>query len=173
MEPEELDEQEVLETPVEEESEEEASLTAEEVAELREKAAKVDELEEKNKKLFERAKKAETKPTQKEGELSNKDILYLAKAEIHEDDMDEVLDWAKFKKISVKEAHESLKGTLEQRNEQRKTALASQTNAGQRGGNKTTPSQILESAKAGRFPEDDAGIAALVAAEIAQKTGKN
>ncbi len=132
--------------------------------------AKVAELESKNKQLFERAKKNPKEPSQ---DLSSKDILYLAKVDVHEDDMDEVLDWAKFKKIGVKEAYESLKGVLDVKAEQRKTANASQTNAGQRGGNKVTGTQILDGVRAGRFPEDDAGIAALVAAEMAQKQAKD
>ncbi len=174
MDPEELDGQEVLETPEEEldiDTDLE-QLTPEELAELRAEAAKAKELEEKNKQLFERLKKNETKTPSKEPELSNKDILYLAKANVHEDDIDEVLDWAKFKKVSVKEAHESLKSVLSVRAEERKTAQATHTTTASRGGAKVDAAQLVANASQGKLPEDDAGIAALVAAEMAVKTQK-
>lgn len=169
----EMDGQEVLETPEEELDLEEAEqLTAEELSELRAKAAKADELEEKNKQLFERVKKGEQKVPSKDSEIANKDILYLAKADINEDDVNEILEWSKFKKVSVKEAHEALKPMLSVRNEQRKTAAATNTNTSARGGSKIDGATLLQNASAGKLPDDDAGIAALVAAEMEAKTRK-
>lgn len=169
----ELDESEVLETTEAETTEEETEqLSAEQIAELKEKAAERDELVEKNKQLFERVKKGEQKVPSKETEIANKDILYLAKADINEDDVNEVLEWAKFKKVSVKEAHEALKPILQVRAEQRKTAEAAHTGTSTRGGNKLDGEQLLRNASTGKLPQDDAGIEALVAAEIAAKTRK-
>src|SRR3990167_10113162 len=98
----------------------------------------VEALKKTNKELFERAKKAETalkevkakKPEVVEvgkEDFSNKDFLYLAKADVHEDDIDTVLEWAKFKKIGVKEAHGELKAILEVKAEERKSAQVTQT----------------------------------------------
>jgi hypothetical protein len=154
---------EVLETTekvAEETTETPEELTAEQIAELKAKAAKADELEKKNKQLFERAKKAETEkaPLQEEG-LSNRDVLYLAKADVHEDDVDEVLDWAKFKKISVAYAHKQLKATLDVRAEQRKSASASHTKGGARGTSKTTGEDLLRKAeRTGEVPETAEGM---------------
>ena len=172
MEQEEQDELEVQETTDTEETEQNDELSADAIAELKAKA----EVSSQN---FERAKKAEEelkalklKAPSKENGLDNKDILYLAKADIHEDDMDEVLEYAKFKKLPVKEAHKLLEDMLSVRSEQRKTAQASNTGASQRGASKVDGSTLIQNASKGRLPEDDAGIEALVAAEMAQKTQK-
>lgn len=141
---------------------------------LKEKADEADkakELADNYKIRAEKAEKAGKTPKETEN-LDNKDIVYLAKADIHEEDTDEVLDFAKIKKISVREAHEYLKPVLAVRDEQRKTALATNTTTSQRGGSKIDGSTLLQNASKGKLPEDEAGIEALVAAEIAQKTRK-
>ena len=149
--------------------------TAEEIAELRTKAAKADELEAKNKQLYERAKKAETatkaEPQASQNGLSTKDVVYLAKADIHDDDVDEVLDYAKLKGISVGKAHEFLKPILAVRTEQRATASAANTSSVRRGASKATGETLLENAKAGKLPDSDDDIARLVAAQ-AEKARK-
>ena len=73
------------------------------------------------------AKKGGGEPPKESPELSTKDVLFLAKADIHEDDMDEVLEWSKFKKISVSDAFKQLKPTLDVRSEERKSAQVTQT----------------------------------------------
>lgn len=168
MEPTKTDETEVLETPVEnaEETVETPELTAEHIAELKAKAAKADDLEEKNKQLYERAKKAEAKKTDVPSqELSTKDVIFLAKANVHEDDLDEVLDWAKFKKISVSKAHEQLKGVLASKDEQRKTAAAANISPARRSATKVTDDVILERASRGELPENEDDIARLIKAK--------
>ena len=178
---EEQDAQEVHETPEEVNSETttegettpETELTAEEIAELKRQA-------DASSQNFERAKKAEAKLKKLEGErkddtegLSQKDVLYLAKANIHEDDMDEVVEWAKFKKVSVKDAHEQLKATLEVREEQRKTAQATQVRGGQRGNSKNTGEDLLRQAEtSGKLPDDEADIKRMVEARIARIKNK-
>lgn len=161
----------VLETPeepVEEQTVEEtpeAPQTDEEKEQLK---AKVAELESKNKQLYERAKKQ--KEVAKEDGLSNKDVLFLAKADIHQDDLDEVLDWAKFKKVPVNEAYKQLKDTLDVRAEQRKTAAATQTRGSARGASKVSGEDLLTKAeRTNEVPDTDEGMAELFKARLARR----
>lgn len=142
-----------------------------------EKAAKAQELAD-NYKV--RAEKAEAKlkegaplTAKQEDGLSNKDILFLAKADIHEDDMDEVLDWAKFKKVAVSEAYKQMKDVLDVRTEQRKTAQATQTRGGARGASKVSGEDLLSKAeKTGEVPTTDEGMSELFLARQARRHGK-
>lgn len=95
------------------------------------------------------------------GELSTKDVLYLAKADIHEDDMDEVLDWSKFKKVSVNEAHKQLKGVLRERDEERKTASATNTGTARRASSKISDDALTEKASKGELPDSEDEMARL------------
>lgn len=165
---------EVLETPETTETPEGETpeLTAEQIAELKAKAAKAEELENKNKQLFERAKKAEelAKVQKEPDSLSNKDLLFLAKADIHTEDVDDVLEWAKFKKVSVEEAYKHMKPQLDVRAEERRTAQATQAKGSPRGAAKVTGEDILKKAeKTGEIPETPEGIAALAEARMARR----
>lgn len=166
---------EVLETTETEAAEEttvDETLTAEEIAELRSKAAKADELEAKNKQLFERAKKAETtraEPQAPSESLSTKDVVYLAKADLHNDDVDEVLELAKLKGISVSKAHEYLKPILDVRAEQRTSASAANVSNVRRGPSKVTDEVLVSKASKGELPDDDEGIERLISAMSKKK----
>ena len=157
----------------------------------------IEALKEQNKKLFARAKKAEgftlkedgkwvkepkkeTKPEPKrenpeakvqEG-LTNKDILYFAKADIHEDDIDTVLEWSKFKNISVKEAHNELKAVLATKSEERRSAQATQIR-GARGATASTAQDLISNARKGILSEKDEDIEALAMAEMALKIAES
>lgn len=163
---------EVLETTTVEETTEntEEKLSPEELKTLREKAAKVDDLEEKNKQLYERTKKAEAKaPLQTDG-LSSKDVLFLAKADVHADDIDEVLDWAKFKKVSVADAYKQLKGVLDVKAEHRRTAQITQTDGGRRGTTKVTGEDLLRKAEeSGEVPDTVEGMRQMSQARLARR----
>lgn len=143
MEPENLDAPEVLETP---EVAEETIETPETVDERDERIARLEkekaELESKNKQLYERTKKKEA---EKVDGLSSMDVLALSKADIAQEDIEEVLEYAKFKKIPVAEALKSqtIKTILNERNEERKTALATQTRGGARGTSKVSGEELL------------------------------
>lgn len=149
-----------------------ADLTPEQIADLTRKA----EVSSQN---FERAKKAEAElkeareklkgagaqaPASQDA-LSNKDVIYLAKADVHEDDIDEVLQWAAFKKISVSEAHKQLKTTLEVKAEQRRTAEVANISNVRRGPTKLSDESLLDNAKAGKLPDADAEIERLIRAK--------
>ncbi len=177
MDPENKDGTEVLETTVTEgetvETHEEPQITAEELISLREKASKADELEEKNKKLFERAKKAEAKVPSKDGDISNKDILFFAKADIHAEDIDEVTEMARLKKISASEAYDFMKPILDRKAEERKTASATHTKGGARGSAKVAPADLLAQASRNEDIEPtDENYKAIFQERLARKTAK-
>ena len=131
-------------------------------------------LKEQNKKLFARAKKAEgfefkdgkwVKPVvEKKPEtteepsqnLSAKDALLLAKADVDIDDVDEVVDFAKYRKISIAEAlkNSTLKAILADKKEERQSAVASQVN-NRRQATPQTPEAIIEKARQGKLDEND------------------
>lgn len=147
--------------------------TPEEIAELKKKA-------EASSQNFERAKKAEAELKKLKGEgapevtkvegLSQKDLIAIAKSDIHEDDIDEVLEHAKFKKIPVSEALRSpyIKSYLGQRSEERATAEATQTKS-PRGSSKFSGESLIEKARQGKLPESDEDIARLADARMAER----
>ncbi len=156
--------------------------TVEDVVESEESTESVEELKERLKKAEEignnykiRAEKAErkgketkveTKVETKESELSSKDTIALIKANVHEDDVDEVLEYARFRKIPVSEALKSpiIKATLTEKEELRNTANATNTGRTRSGSSKPSGNALLEKAKkTGELPDSDDGLAALVA----------
>jgi len=172
------DETQVLET----ESTEEVTETTEDTSEpqqeesveelrsrLEEERKAREETEKKNKQLYERLKKQDAPKAEASDGLSNKDVLFLAKADIHEDDLDEVLDWAKFKKVSVSEAYKQLKPTLEVRAEQRDTAQASNKSNVRRGPTTVSDDVLLAKASKGQLPESEEEIERLIKAKAKQK----
>jgi len=167
--PEVLETQETAEETAETPDEETIELSATELADLRAKAEKSDDLEAKNKQLFERLKKEKQAPSKTDG-ISNKDVLFLAKADVHSDDMDELLDWAKFKKVSVEEAHKQLKTTLDVRAEERRSAGAAHVKGGARGSSKVSGQDLLRKAEqTGEIPDTADGLHDLFAARMARR----
>lgn len=168
---------EVLETPAEHETADQPvspdaapELTAEEqVASLQKEKS---DLEKKNKQLFERAKKAEAAVPKEDG-ITAKDTLALVGAGITiEEDIDEVVAFAGYRKVSVVEAlkDKTLQSILTERKEERKTASASNTKSA-RGTSKATGADLIERARSGgEIPESD--IDKLTEARIALKKAK-
>ena len=142
----------------------------------------VKKLKEQNIKLFERAKKAEgfakddegnwvkkesKKPgpklePEKDKDLSAKDAILLMKSGVDNDeDIDEVVRFAKFQNISINKALESktMKTILAERKEERQTAEAANTKGGRRGAAKVSEETLLDNARKGQFPDDPAELA--------------
>lgn len=88
-------------------------------------------------------------------DLSQKDVLVLAKADLHEDDLEEVIEFAKFKKMTIAEAlkNSTLKSILSEKAEFRKSAEAANSGASRRTTTKLTPQQIVSEASKGNVPE--------------------
>lgn len=156
-----------------EESQDEV-LTPEQIAELKAKAARADELEKKNKQLFERAKKNTPASKEAKDNLSSKDLYALMEAKVPQDDIDEVTRAAKALNLSIPEALKSniVKGILEEKSEERRTATATQTRGGARGSVKVSGADILAKAeRTGELPDTDEGMEALAQARMAKKLG--
>lgn len=160
--------EETVEETAQEQDTQEEELTSEQIAELKAKAARADELEEKNKRLFERAKKQQVK----QDGLSPKDTLYLAKTNIHEDDVDELVELSMKMGWDIRKAHEFMAPTLKERNEERTSAKATATGKVRPGVNDVPDTTVLNKASKGNVPEDDEGMQRLIDAELNQKARK-
>jgi len=124
-----------------------------------------------------RAEKAEAKA--KGGEktakidtsLSTKDVLALSKANIDDEDLDEVLEYASYKKMPIHEVLKSpiLKATLAQKAEERKSAAAVNTGSTRRAGNTTSDERLLADARKGVLPDSPDDIARLARLKLQRK----
>lgn len=162
------DETQVEETTLETPEEVEVEAAEEETEEEVDWKAKAEKAEELANNYKARAEKAEKKAKSVKAEaptssLSTVDILALSKANIEPEDIDEVLEWANFKKISVVEALNSsvLKATLAEKSEQRKSAQAVNTGATRRGTSSVSDDRLLADAEKGIMPDSEADIARL------------
>lgn len=144
-----------------------------------------DEKEEKLKKLEEiarnqeiRAKKAEAKlkalegtpkvekETPKNPEMSLKDIRALS--DVHDDDVDDIIDYAKYKGVTVAEAKKSpaMQALIKAKEEERKTAQATNTGIAKRGTSQKSDERVLEEFRQGKISEDDDAISRLAEARF-------
>ena len=125
-----------------------------------------------------RAEKAEGKlkiapKANQADQLSPRDLIALTKANIHEDDITEVQEYAKFKNISLADAINSsvVKTLLSEKNEQRRVASATNVNASKRSSSKVSEDVLLDKASKGEMPESDDDIDRLIEARLASKKG--
>ena len=161
-----------------------SEILSQEFKALKEKADKAEKAEELANNYKIRAEKAEKnkkdgfsnedKTSKNDGDLSSKDILALTKANINDEDIDEVLDYAKYKKISVAEALKNgvVKTMLAEREEQRTIANAANTGAARRGSNIANDDTLISNTQAGNLPESDAEIERLAQARMRKMKGK-
>ena len=147
-------------------------LTPEQVADLKKRASassqnfeRLKKAEEELKKLKE--EKKQTPPVSQDKRLSDEDIIYISKVDIHQDDLSDVREYAEKYGKTIKEAHGFLTPILEKRAEERRSAEASNTARSPRGTATPKGSDLLAQAAKGQLPseDDDAGIRALVEAE--------
>ncbi len=106
------------------------------------------------------------------GELSFKDGYALQQANVHIDNVDDVVDYAKFKGITVSEAVKTnyIKTLVRESAEERETAAAANTKSGRRGVKPDTGSELLNRAqKTGELPDDDKSMQALINAQLGVK----
>ena len=134
------------------------------------KAKKAEELANNYKIRAEKAEKVvKTSKPEVQPTLSTKDAMALLEAKIHEDDIDEVENWAKYKKITVSQALKSdeLKAILDVRDEKRGTARATNVGTARHSPSKMTDEALLDRAKNRReIPESDEDMGRLVKAVI-------
>lgn len=100
--------------------------------------------------------------------LSATDLIALTKANLEETDLDDVLDYASYKKITVAEALRSsvVKATLAENAEKRKSSIAVNNGSGRRATNGTSEDQLLANARAGKMPDSEADMARLAEARL-------
>jgi hypothetical protein len=124
-----------------------------------------------------RAEKAERKAKEPQSiaqanpSLSTADIIALSKADIEAEDVDEVLEYAKFKRISIAEALKSpvVKATLSEKKEQRNVAIATNTGGAKRSTGRISDETLIANAEKGILPESDADIDRLMKAKMFAK----
>jgi len=147
------------------------------IEEVKARLVKAEELA-KNYKI--RAEKAETKAKelpvkqpsrQKDADLSTMDIIALSKANIEQEDMADVLEYAKFKGISISEALKSpvVKATIQEKSEMRTTAVAANTGGARRSSGKVSDETLLSRASSGNLPESDEELDRLVRLKMQPK----
>lgn len=103
------------------------------------------------------------KPEPKLGDLSQTDMLAVLRAGVPDEDLEEVQDYARLKRITVSEALKAplIKASLAEKEEQRKTAQATNTGASKRGTSKASDEALMSRAEKGDMPESEDDIARL------------
>jgi hypothetical protein len=109
-------------------------------------------------------KKPDTKVEKKSSKttaLSNSDMFVLIKANVPEEDIQEVQDYARMKGVTIKEALSTnfVKTLLSDKAEERATAEAAHTGSSRRTTGKKTTSQVLSDAEKGDLPDDPTVLA--------------
>lgn len=128
-----------------------------------------------------RAEKAEKelkalKTQPKEKETPKNDSGYTladirALQDVNDEDVEEVVSFAKYKNISIPEAKKSfvIQTLLKEKEEQRKTAQATNTGTGKRGSYKISEETVIENFEKGIVSEKDEDIEKLVQAQFNRK----
>lgn len=90
-------------------------------------------------------------------EISTTDVIALIKANIPEDDIDDVKDYAKFKGISIAEAIKTptIKSLLSEKAEARQTANATNVSNARRSPAKVSGETLLHKAQKGEMPDEN------------------
>lgn len=107
----------------------------------------------------------------KGNDMSFRDTVAIVKANVPEEDLDEVLDYAKFKGVSIVDALKSdtIKATLSLRAEQRNTASATHVGSARRGAVKISDEALVSNAEKGNIPESDDEITRLLKIKMGVK----
>lgn len=94
-------------------------------------------------------------PQKADDDLTQKDLLSIVRANVHDDDIDRVAKFAKLEGISIAEAlkHDDLKAILRSRDEARASAEAANTGNVRRAVPKIDPQVIVAKANKGEIPE--------------------
>lgn len=151
--------------------------SSESLEEIKARLAKAEELANNYKIRAEKAeKKSERTETPKVApkkslDLSPVDIIAISKANIEAEDIEDVLEYARFKGIPVTEALKSsvVKATLSEKEELRKSAEATNTGSTRRGTSRISDEKLLEDARKGILPESDADLDRLTSLQVNRK----
>lgn len=136
------------------------------VEEIKARLAKAEELANNYKIRAEKAeKKAKDGEPQTTNTLSAVDLLAVSKAGIEPEDLDDIVEYAKFKNIPLHEALKStvIKATLAEKNELRKSADATNTSSARRGNATVSDDRLLADAAKGDLPDSEDDLKRLIA----------
>jgi len=125
-------------------------------------ALKYKAISERKAKQANKPKKIETETQAKKIEITPMDSISLMEAKVtNVDDINEVLDYARFKNVPVLEALDSdvVKTMLANKTAERKTANATSTKGGKRGAHKPSGDELISEAGEGKFPDDPDDLA--------------
>lgn len=139
---------------------------------------RAEKAERKNKKTFQTddGTSKNSKDNEQEFVSSLKDIRALS--DVHDDDVETLMDLAKFKGISITEAKKDsyIMNYLRTKNEERATAQVSNTSKGKQGFSKISGQNLLnkvkqfnKSANDFNWPETEEGMEALIEAQFEKK----
>lgn len=145
--------------------------TEESPEEMKERLAKLEEVAENQRKRAEKAERLlKAKPPTDVNTLPSKDLVAIMNAKVPEEDIDEVVEYAKYRKTSISEILKDpiMKATLDLRAEERNTAIAANTTTSRRGSSRVPDDVLLSNANHGKLPESDAEIARLMKAKVAE-----
>ena len=145
------------------------------VEELRARLAKADEIAHNQTIRAEKAERALKKPTAsapapkqspKAGEIQQEDLYALIKADVPQEDISDVKEYAQMKGITVAEALKSnvVKTILADKAEQRSVAAATNVGTVRRGSTATSEESLLEQASKGQLPDSDEDLVRLTKA---------
>lgn len=111
--------------------------------------------------------KVEAKPEAKDTGLSQTDLYALVKADVPEEDISEITDYAKLKNITVAEALKSnvVKTILSEKKEERATAAAANTAKAKVGTASVSTDTLLANARKGILPDNDEDMTRLIKAK--------
>jgi len=116
------------------------------------------------------------KPRKEESELPKKSEGYSlqdirALSDVHDDDVQEVVDFAKFKGISITEAKKNptVQTILKQKTEERATASATNTATGRKGASKVSGEDLLDKFNQGDVPEKEEDLKKVIEARWTPK----
>jgi len=107
----------------------------------------------------------------KQDGLSQIDLIAIMRANVDEEDIQEIVDYAKLKNIPVSQALKTsvVKTILSEKAEERKTALATNTGKSKVSPSRASDESLLDKASKGELPEKDEDIQRLVKARIDAK----
>lgn len=155
------------------------------VESLKAKNAKLQEAYENQKKRAEKAegksenkdnkKVVENKKTSKADDLTPKDLYALMENKVPKEDVDDVVQYARFTKTSIDDALDSdfVKRLLADKAEKRATARATNIGYNRRGSGKVSEQALLQKASQnGELPESDDDLDRLIDARLEQKRQK-
>jgi hypothetical protein len=151
----------------------------ESVEEIKSRLAKAEELANNYKIRAEKAEKkakepvtTELKPEKNDTGISALDTIAFINAKVTEpEDIQEVVEWAQFKKIPVAQALKSdtIKTLLREKSELRATALATNTGGARRTTSKVSDETLMQNAAKGQLPESEAEMQRLVRLKMGLK----